>query len=78
MIGQKEMLNIIRTEAIEHAGLQEVPSQQHGGRTSFHSAKRPARGMDENSEGPIALDSPSIECDLRLIKKVDGTFEWRG
>jgi len=77
MISQKEMLNIIRTEAIEHGGLQEVPSQQHGGKTSFFSAKRPARGTEENRGSSPETDSPALECDLRLVKKADGTFEWQ-
>jgi hypothetical protein len=76
MISRKEMLNIVRTEAIEHGGLQEVPGQQRGGKTSFHSAKRPSRGLEEHREGQQDTGSAEMECDLRLIKKPDGTFEW--
>ena len=76
MISQKEMLDIICTEAIEHGGLQEIPGQQHGGRASFHEAKRGARATEENNIGHPALDSPSLAYDLRLVREADGKLNW--
>lgn len=76
MISQKEMLNIIRTEAIEHGGVQEVPAPQHGGTNSFHSPKRPARGTQEMLEPGPAAQPPAMQCDLRLVRKANGSFEW--
>jgi len=76
MISQKEMLNIICTEAIEFGGLQEMPGQQHGGRTMSHAAKRAGRRTQENSIAPSRSDLPSVEYDLRLIRKTDGTLQW--
>jgi hypothetical protein len=77
MISQKEMLNIICTEAIEYGGLQEVPSQHHGGKNKFFSAKRAARGGQEDPGSLSSSGSPTVQYDLRLIKKDDGTFEWK-
>jgi len=77
MISQKEMLNIICTEAIEYGGLQEVPGQQHGGKTSFHSAKRGARGPDEKNGGRPDPDLPAVNYDLRLIRETDGALRWK-
>ena len=76
MISQKEMLNIICTEAIEYGGVQEIPGQQHGGKTSFHAAKRGARTTDENNIGRTASDSPAVSYDLRLVREADGTLIW--
>ena len=77
MISQKEMLGIIRTEAVEHGGLQEIPGRQHGGKASFHSAKRTARKYRRNGVSQPKPGSPSVEYDLRLVRKSDGTLEWR-
>jgi|HubBroStandDraft_1064217.scaffolds.fasta_scaffold228410_2 hypothetical protein len=76
MISQKEMLDIICTEAIEYGGLQEIPGQQHGGRTSFHEAKRGARTTEENNIGHSASESPAVSYDLRLVREADGTLTW--
>jgi hypothetical protein len=77
MISQKELLNIVCTEAIEHGGLQEVPGQQHGGNTAFFAAKRPSRGGSEKHGTAAISKSPSIKYGLRLVKKADGTLEWK-
>jgi hypothetical protein len=77
MISQKEMLDIICTEAIEFGGLQEVPPQQHGGKTSFHAPKRQAHGSGENNGGHAHYASPTVPYELRLVKKTDGTLQWK-
>jgi hypothetical protein len=76
MISQKEMLEIICTEAIEYAGLQEVPAQQHGGSTSFFSPKRAARAPEETNLGHPTSDSSTVVYDLRLTREKDGTLHW--
>ena len=76
MISQKEMLNIICTEAVEYGGLQEIPGQQHGGRTAFHSAKRPSRKIEEGAGTQRQSDSRKMKYRLRLVKKANGTVEW--
>ena len=76
MISQKEMLDIICTEAIEHGGLQEIPGQQHGGRTSFHEAKRGARTTEENNIVNPTSECPAVQYDLRLVREPDGTLTW--
>ena len=76
MISHQEMLDIVCTEAIEYGGLQEIPGQQHGGRTSFHAAKRGARSPEENNIGRAATGSPSVEYDLRLVREADGSLTW--
>lgn len=77
MISQKEMLNIICTEAIEHGGLQEIPGQQHGGKTSFHAAKRLARKTEEHNPAGAVSGSPKIKYRLKLIRKSGGKFQWK-
>ncbi len=77
MISQKELLDIVCTEAIEHGGLQEVPGQQHGGNTAFFAAKRISRGGSERRGTTGIPKSTSIKYALRLVKKVDGTLEWK-
>ena len=54
MISQREMLDIIRTEAIEG----------------------PEQGPPPERREPDP-DEPSFVYDLRLVKKADGTLEWR-
>jgi hypothetical protein len=76
MISQKEMLDIICTEAIEYGGLQEVPAQQHGGSTSFFSPKRAARAPEESNLSHPTSGSPTVVYDLRLIREKDGTLRW--
>ncbi len=76
MISQKEMLDIICTEAIEHGGVQEIPGQQHGGRTSFHDPKRGGRSTGENNTGRSGGDTPSVPYDLRLVREADGALTW--
>lgn len=77
MISQKELLNIVCTEAIEHGGLQEVPSQQHGGNTAFFAAKRISRGGGEKRRTASISKSPTVKYGLRLVKNSDGTVEWK-
>ena len=78
MISQKEILNIICTEAIEYAGLQEVPGRQHGARSAFHSAKREGRAREHNNGGGATPDPlPTVNHQLRLLKKADGTVYWK-
>jgi hypothetical protein len=77
MISQREMLDIIRTEAIEYGGLQELPSQQRGGKTSFHAAKRVSRGMGERNGRSSGSDSPKVKYKLRVTKKGDGKLQWK-
>jgi len=77
MISQKEMLNIICTEAIEYGGLQELPGQQHGGKTSFHSAKRESRGPEEINGSRPESDSSTVQYDIRLIRKTNGILQWK-
>jgi hypothetical protein len=77
MISHQEMLGIVCTEAIEYGGLQELPSQKHGAKQSFHSAKRGTRATSVvNGRSPIC-DSQPIEYDLRLIATPDGKLEWK-
>jgi len=77
MISQKEMLGIICTEAVEFGGLQEIPGQQYGGKTSFHSAKRTARYNHDSRLKRVKVDSNSVEYGLRLIRSNNGKLEWK-
>lgn len=77
MISQNEMLGIICTEAVEYGGLQEIPGQQYGGKTSFHSAKRTARHTLHSRATRIQPDSKSVKYGLMLIRNRDGTLEWK-
>src|SRR5579872_1909198 len=77
MISLKQMLKIICTDAVEFGGLPEVPGQQHGGRTSFHAAKRPARRPEKSSYSRPTTSFPTVKYSLRIIKKADGSIEWR-
>jgi hypothetical protein len=76
MIGQKQMLDIICTEGIEYGGLQEIPGQQHGGRTSFHEAKRGTRSVEKSSIECAGPDTPCVPYHLRLVREADGTLTW--
>jgi hypothetical protein len=76
MISHQEMLDIVYTEAIEYGGLQEIPGQQHGGRTAFHAAKREARTNEENKVGRAAGGSPYVSYVLRLVRESDGSLSW--
>ena len=77
MISQNEILNIICTEAIEFGGLQEVPGHKHGGKNSFHAAKRGARGPDDNHRVCSDSEFPTVHYALRLVKETDGTLNWK-
>ena len=77
MISQKEMVDIILTEAIEYGGLPEVPSQQRGGKTSFHAAKRASRGMGERNGRSAASNARKVRYNLRVVRKRDGTPQWK-
>lgn len=76
MISQKEMLNIVCTEAVEYGGLQEIPGQQHGGRAAFHSAKRQSRRTEEAAGIRRKSKSRRMTYQLRLVKKANGKVEW--
>ena len=71
------MLAIIVTEAIEFGGLQEVPSQQRGGKTSFHAAKRVARGVGESNGGLRGSDKLKVKYRLRIARGRDGKLHWK-
>ena len=76
MISRKILLNIIRTEAIEYGGVQEIPSQTHGAKLSYHSAKRAGRGPEPLGNcGDSKV--PSVLYDLRLVRQSDGSLQWK-
>jgi hypothetical protein len=77
MISQKQMLKIICTEAIEFGGLPEIPGQQHGGKTSYHASKRPARRPERPPGGRTRSGLPNVKYNFRVVKKADGTIEWK-
>jgi hypothetical protein len=76
MISQKDMLNIICTEAIEHGGVPEISGLQQGGRVAFHAPKRPSRGSPQNCGSAPESESHKLNYTIRVVKKVDGTFKW--
>lgn len=61
MISQKEMLGIIRTEAIEGG-----PTDHHFGQLCSPEPER----RTSKSEGP------TVNYDLRLVRDKDGTLHW--
>ena len=67
---------MICTEAVEHAGVQEVPDNQLGGKQYYHSHKRGARDSYEKNEGKKSDNLPPIYYNLELIEKSDGTLDW--
>lgn len=77
MISQKEMLDIILTEASEYGGLPELPNQQRGGKTSFHAAKRASRGIGERNGSSALSDSRKVKYNLRVVKKRKGKLHWK-
>lgn len=75
MMTQKEMLEIICSEAVEYGGLQEVPGQKHGARHSYFAAKRGARTAAQ--ETTRATTEPiTVPYDLRLVREGDGKLRW--
>ena len=76
MINIEQLINIICTEAVEYGGLQEIPAQKHGARSSFHSSKRESRNQDMRSEVDPVADEPSVIYSIRLEIKSDGQLKW--
>lgn len=76
MISQTELLEIIFTEAVEHGGLQEVPGHKDGGTSSFHAAKREARGEGLSVDLSDPVNLPHVNYGLRLVRDPAGNVHW--
>ena len=68
MISQKEMLDIIRTEAIEG------PEGIRG--TNRQGYIPPSRGEIPENSSRKDMSEP-FYCDLRLVRYEDGRLEWK-
>jgi len=77
MLSEQEILDIVRAEAIEYGGVQEVPGQKHGARHSYHSPKRSARAHDENRSGRFEVGLRVVKYVLRLVREHDGKLHWK-
>jgi hypothetical protein len=76
MISLKSILNIIATEALEHAGVLEVPDHKHGAAQNYSTPKRDARNSLETAHGHYAPTVPVLRYDLELVRRDDGTVSW--
>jgi hypothetical protein len=76
MISHKDMLNIVHTEGIEYGGLPEVPGHHHGGKASFHAAKRSSRESHGRTGRPSATKGPTVSYKVLVVKTSDGKLKW--
>lgn len=76
MISEKDILDIICTEAIEYGGLPEIPGHQHGVTAAFHAAKRLGRGKQEDTGTDHPSRAPSVGYRIRVVKRADGSLRW--
>ena len=74
MISINDLSNIICTEALEHSGVQEVPDEQYGSTSNYHSEKRNAREVDKNSNQQKTEKLTPIRFRLELVE-VDGKLK---
>lgn len=73
----RTLLRIVRRDAIEHAGIQEVPDDKHGSNQNYHDAKRGARDDHfalDLAPGPSGADA--VVFNLDVIADAAGHLAW--
>lgn len=76
MIALNNLLNIICTEALEHAGVPEVPEHKHGAAQNYSALKRDARGAPEKELLARTNGAAPLLYPLKLVRRSDGTLDW--
>lgn len=76
MIGRKNLLNIVCTEAVEHSGVPEIPENKHGAWQNYSTGKRDARGSVGMDVVTHVNDPEPLIYRLEVIRHDDGTLSW--
>ena len=76
MIARENLLDLICTEAFEHAGVPEVPEHKHGGAQNYSALKREARGAPEKDPQAPANAASPVRYQLELVRAPGGALEW--
>ncbi len=76
MIALENLLNIVCTEALEYAGVPEVPEHKHGAAQNYSAPKREARGAVEREALAPSSQSRPLPFALKFVLQSDGTMDW--